>query len=67
MSNYWVSYSGEFKNHALNGLGTLILSNGEKFLGSFVAGKVHGEGTFYKKNGEIEVGFWKNNKFCGKL
>jgi len=43
------------------------LSNGEKYLGSFAAGKVHGEGTFYRKNGEIEVGYWKNNKFLGKL
>ena len=58
LKNYWISYSGELKNHSLHGLGTLILSNSEKFLGSFSGGKVHGEGTFYKKNGEIEVGFW---------
>jgi hypothetical protein len=37
------------------------LSNGEKFLGAFSSGKVHGEGTFYKKNGDVEVGFWQNN------
>lgn len=49
------------------GLGTLLLSNGEKFLGSFINGKVHGEGTFYKLNGEIEVGYWQNNQFVGKL
>jgi len=48
-----VSFSGEFKNNTPHGLGTLILSNGEKFLGSFLAGKVHGEGTFYRLSGEI--------------
>ena len=49
------------------GLGTLVLSNGEKFLGSFYRGKVHGEGTYYKLNGEINIGFWQNNKYIGKL
>jgi len=67
LKNYWLSYSGEFKNHALQGLGTLTLSNGEKFLGSFAGGKVHGEGTFYRSNGDIEVGYWQNNKYVGKL
>jgi hypothetical protein len=37
----------------MHGLGTLILSNGEKFLGSFAGGKVHGEGTFYRLSGDI--------------
>jgi len=46
---------------------TLTLSNGEKFLGSFAGGKVHGEGTFYRSNGDIEVGYWQNNKYVGKL
>ena len=35
LDNFWVNYSGEFKKHQLNGLGTLVLSNGEKFLGAF--------------------------------
>lgn len=42
----------------MHGLGTLILSNGEKFLGQFCGNKVHGEGTFYRSNGELEVGYW---------
>jgi hypothetical protein len=53
MKNYWTSYSGEFRSNCMHGLGTLVLSNGEKFLGSFAGGKVHGEGTFYRLNGEI--------------
>ena len=51
----------------MHGLGTLVLSNGEKFLGSYSNGKVNGEGTFYRLNGEICVGFWQNNKFIGNL
>jgi golgin subfamily B member 1 len=53
LGNKWVSYSGEFRNNSMHGLGTLILSNGEKFLGSFAGGKVHGEGTFYRLSGDI--------------
>ena len=58
LNNHWLSYSGEFRNHTLHGLGTLILSNGEKFLGGFAGGKIHGEGTFYRLNGDVEVGLW---------
>ena len=51
----------------MHGLGTLVLSNREKFLGSNSNWKVNGEGTFYRLNGEICVGFWQNNKFIGNL
>ena len=67
VKNFWVCYSGEFKNDCFNGIGNLFLSNGQKFLGQFWEGKVHGEGTFYRQNGEIEVGLWQNNKYVGKL
>lgn len=33
LKNHWTSYSGEFRNHCMHGLGTLLLVNGEKFLG----------------------------------
>ena len=66
LRNFWSSYSGEFKNNVFHGLGTLVLSNQEKFLVNFCENNVHGEGTFYKKNGEIIVGIWKDNKFIEK-
>ena len=33
-------------------VGTLLLSNGEKLMGSFKNGYVHGGGTYIKKNNE---------------
>jgi len=30
----------------MHGLGTLILTNGEKFKGSFINGIIHGEGNY---------------------
>lgn len=51
LSNFWLSYQGEFLNNCLHGVGTLTLTNGEKFIGSFREGRVHGEGTYYTKTG----------------
>ena len=31
----WIAYSGEFKEGLFHGMGTLILENGDKFLGQF--------------------------------
>lgn len=30
-------------------------------MGSFVAGQACGEGSIYKKNGEVDYGLWANN------
>lgn len=43
-----------------NGKGTLILENGEKFVGQFFNDLVHGNGVFYGKNNVIE-GKWEDN------
>lgn len=59
IGNKWTNYEGSFKNHNFSGLGTLILSNGEKFVGEFFNGIIHGSGTFYKKNEEVVIGNWK--------
>ena len=56
--NFWATYSGDFKNNSFNGIGTLILCNGEKFLGLFNLNKIHGEGTFFRMNGLKETGIW---------
>jgi hypothetical protein len=59
----WQIYEGEFKNGLFHGMGTLTLTNGEKIVGCFQKGKVNGEATFHKKNGELELGKWKDNLF----
>jgi len=37
----------------MNGQGVLILTNGEKFVGQFLDGMIHGEGEFHQKDGNI--------------
>lgn len=44
-----------------NGKGTLFLSNGEKFEGTFVADSVEGPGVFYCRNGSKINGVWRAN------
>lgn len=61
LAQCWVYYEGDFKRNLFDGMGDLLLSNGEKFVGKFERGVVHGEGSFYKSNGETELGLWENN------
>jgi hypothetical protein len=39
-----VNYNGNYKYGIMNGLGTLNFSNGQKFIGELVDGKMHGKG-----------------------
>lgn len=61
LGNFWVYYEGDFRGSLFDGMGDLMLSNEEKFVGKFVNGVVHGEGCFYRNNGEMELGLWENN------
>lgn len=40
----------------MHGIGTLVLSNGEKYMGEFEDGMVHGEGEFTTVNQELIKG-----------
>jgi hypothetical protein len=44
--NTWKSYEGEFKNNKMEGKGTFLLTNGDKFNGDFCDNNPSGEGTF---------------------
>lgn len=57
----WVSYCGYFRNNRFEGEGTLYLQGNEKFLGRFICGAACGEGTLYRKNGQVETGIWRSN------
>ena len=61
LGNFWIVYEGDFKDNRCDGMGDLVLSNEEKFVGKFESGVVQGEGCFYRKNGEMELGLWENN------
>lgn len=57
----FVEYSGEFRNGAFDGRGTLVFRNGDKFIGEIVENRVNGEGTLHKQDGETLCGVWENN------
>ena len=48
-------------NGLRNGFGTQFYSNGERFLGTFVENKAHGQGTFYSL-GKVIMGEWVADK-----
>lgn len=59
---FWVYYEGNFKNDDKCGSnGKLVLSNGERFEGSFRNDVIEGKGIFYLMDGREVVGEWKNN------
>lgn len=45
----------------MNGKGTYILDNGEKYVGAMKNGSREGKGTYYFNSGERYNGYWKNN------
>ena len=55
---------GIFKNGLINGKGTYINNNGEKYKGNFQGNKKNGYGKLYDKNGTlIKEGIWENEIF----
>ncbi|EAR83331.2 kinase domain protein (macronuclear) [Tetrahymena thermophila SB210] len=61
INDYWVKYEGDFKDDFKNGVGTLYLSNGERYIGRFKNDMVHGRGTFYKSDGSFITAEWSQN------
>jgi len=42
----------------MHGVGTLILTNNEKFVGEFEDGMVHGDGEFTTADNQVVKGSW---------
>ncbi|KAL4428911.1 hypothetical protein ABPG74_017501 [Tetrahymena malaccensis] len=61
INDYWIKYEGDFKDDFKNGVGTLYLSNGERYIGRFKNDMVHGRGTFYKNDGSFITAEWSQN------
>lgn len=58
----WIMFEGSFKNGKKNGLGTVVIANGDKFVGNFVDDVVEGEGSYTIINGRTILGVWKQNR-----
>ena len=60
------TYTGMFENGQWNGLGELIWSGdniGHRYVGNFVNGLRHGQGTYTFPNGVTQVGIFENNVY----
>lgn len=66
LKNKEFTYEGEFYNDLFSGKGTLTLSNGDIFKGSWKDGMKHGKGKLKEKNGLIYEGHFKNNEKSGE-
>lgn len=53
------TYEGEFKKGYPEGIGTLIVKNGEVFTGEWKRGEVYGEGELKEADGTIKKGYFK--------
>jgi hypothetical protein len=59
-------YSGKFVNSFPEGYGKVEYSNGDRYEGELVKGKLHGKGVYYYQYGRIIEGFWKTGSYAGK-
>ena len=58
----WVMYEGEFYKGKKQGVGVMIMGNGEKFEGQFKEDRIEGKGKFHKSDGAIVEAVWIDNK-----
>ena len=60
-------YDGEFRQDDKEGMGLLVLSNGEEYMGNFCGDMANGYGEYRRKDGTVVRGEWKNNKLAKLL
>lgn len=53
-------WEGQFENGILNGIGTLLSGNGNKYKGKFIRFSMHGEGVLHFGNGKKFEGIFRN-------
>ncbi|KHD44487.1 hypothetical protein ACVRZD_09430 [Streptococcus hongkongensis] len=61
-----IKYTGYVINHRMNGQGTLVYANGDKYVGDFKQGVFEGKGTFTSKTGWSYKGDFKKGQADGK-
>jgi len=59
------SYTGEWVNDAMTGMGEYIFASGAVYRGNFRNNLFEGEGTYTFPNGSNYSGLWVNNKMHG--
>ena len=45
-----------------NGYGTYTFANGDKYIGEYKDGEIHGQGTLTYADGRVEKGIWENGQ-----
>ena len=56
---------GQFVNDYLNGYGRVIYPNGNYYIGMWRHHKKDGPGKYFKKNGKVDDGYFKDDKYVG--
>lgn len=59
-------FTGSWKNNLPNGQGTLLLPNGDKYVGALEDGNLTARGTWFSADGGKYTGEWLNNSFHGR-
>jgi hypothetical protein len=62
IGNGWKKYEGQFLEGKRHRFGTILLSNGDVFVGNFKENKAEGRGSYTKANKKMIVGEWCDNK-----
>jgi hypothetical protein len=50
----------------VNGYGTYIINDGDKYVGEWKDGLRNGQGTYTDADGTIDKGLWENDEFLGE-
>jgi len=57
-----VGFAACIKGDCNNGYGTYAFASGNKYVGEFKDGKLHGQGTKTFADGRVNNGIWKNGE-----
>ena len=62
IGNGWIKYEGRFNNGTKHGFGTLFLTNGDTFTGTFNLDHIDGRGSYAKPEKKMIIaGTWEKN------
>ena len=62
IGNGWIKYEGRFNNGSKHGFGTLFLTNGDSYTGTFNMDHVEGRGSYAKPEKKVIIaGSWEKN------
>jgi hypothetical protein len=67
LSEPTMTQTGQFEGGMLNGLGVETLANGERYVGSFRAGKRHGYGQLIGPDERVRASRWDNGRLVESM